>query len=88
MLPFFVKRSFGFYFRGAIASLIPLGNFLGLLKFSSNVLCIFCFSPSSFFSLIFWVSGCHVRGIASCVTVRVADGRMHSTESCAEPTCL
>lgn len=88
MLPFFVERLFDFYFRDAIASLIPLDHFLGLLKFCSNVLGIFCFSPSSFFSLISWVSGCHVRDMASCVTVRVADGRMHSMESCAEHAFL
>lgn len=37
-LPCYFFKTFGFYLRAAIASLISLDDFLGLLKFSSNFL--------------------------------------------------
>lgn len=84
-----------------MALFISLDNFLGLLKFSSNVLWIPCFPPGSFFLFDYsglWLSclrpSCplplkrellRIWSGSQCEKGRAVDGGMHCIESCAEP---
>lgn len=86
-MPFFQKRAFGFYFRAAVAFLISLGNFLGLLKFSSDVLWLFRFPSGSFFSLIICFSDSHVRGTGFLLTIQRVPDNHTGLSVCEGESC-